>query len=157
MSPEEAKEGRESFVNDLKEGISEARFWSAFVQCLLCKQVTFKDTLATAHTCQMDQTSRQRRRHHPFARAAQRSLSIHARIGYIPGDMPENSGLWSLRSSPAPTEIIGSPANAERLVEETVEHDHNVQSLESEDLGDPALPTMEELFYKDDAASGISF
>lgn len=86
-------------IERFTSGIPESEFWQSFVQCMSCRSVMFCES-GTYHDCTGISLAR-KRRYHPF-RAAVR---VQARLGPIPGDVPEAFTLRSLRESRAPTEV----------------------------------------------------
>ncbi|KAJ3501342.1 hypothetical protein NMY22_g18961 [Coprinellus aureogranulatus] len=104
ISPEEARLSKANLLEDLACGVSEARFWAIFVQCLVCKEVVLRDTMAISHHCN-DRRRAAEGRAHPYLRRG-RPTAFQAHLESIPGDIPEDFQLFSLcPSSPAPTEV----------------------------------------------------
>ncbi|KAJ3540837.1 hypothetical protein NMY22_g4128 [Coprinellus aureogranulatus] len=120
ITPEEAQIPKADLIRDLSCGISESRFWSIFVQCLLCKEVIFRDTMAVSHHCDF-QKKYPEGRPQPYHRR-RRPSALQAYLESIPCDMPQDSQFCSLyHSSPTPTEVAQDaayPVWNEELAEE---------------------------------------
>lgn len=90
-------------MRDLAKGLPEESFWATFVQCLLCKDVIFRETFAANHTCDIDEP--QARRYHPYAPAAtmaSSSRSTRARVSAT--RRLQRTYAFRISPSPVPTE-----------------------------------------------------
>lgn len=107
MTPREAIKPKKALMWELSRGIPEARFWETFVQCLACKDVVFRDTMAANHNCRDSPSKDNNRRHHPYSRAYKLTSTLQPVLTMVPADVPEASlTRCPLRArSPVPTEI----------------------------------------------------
>ncbi|KAJ3521852.1 hypothetical protein NMY22_g12142 [Coprinellus aureogranulatus] len=110
MSPFEAQKGREDLIHNLSEGITEARFWATFVQCLVCRKVLFRETFSVFHTGCIENRGDDGSIHNQRSRGPamhwQTTIPFPALIASA-GDVAEELPLRSLYSdSPTPTEIL---------------------------------------------------
>ncbi|KAJ3518405.1 hypothetical protein NMY22_g13697 [Coprinellus aureogranulatus] len=69
VDPIGGRRKQEAIMKQLTTGMSEDRFWETFVQCLVCKDVTFRVAMASGnHTCRVARASR-RQHWHPYNRS----------------------------------------------------------------------------------------
>ncbi|KAF6747782.1 hypothetical protein DFP72DRAFT_853988 [Ephemerocybe angulata] len=90
---------RAGALKELVLGVKEERFWALFVQCALCKTVTFRTLAAPS-------TPHRRRRHNPYdmreRRLSQRTAPATPQFLELVADSPESPGPSTyLRSPPS--------------------------------------------------------
>ncbi|KAF6760738.1 hypothetical protein DFP72DRAFT_843027 [Ephemerocybe angulata] len=98
QDPVEPMLQRASMLKELVLGVQEDRFWTLFVQCTLCKQVTFRQHFAVNHQCPKISTpNTTSRRYHPYNTPKRRqpdSMPATPRFTEILADSPESPGAY---------------------------------------------------------------
>ncbi|KAJ3540108.1 hypothetical protein NMY22_g4446 [Coprinellus aureogranulatus] len=103
VDPRETKMIRNKLISDLMVGVSEARFWAIFVQCLQCRNVMFREHFAANHKCSEVTQSKERKdtRYHPYRRGGVRyrttRIRAQASLETLFGDEPEPTSPVSLQ------------------------------------------------------------
>lgn len=133
---------KKAFLCDLSRGIPESRFWAAFVQCIVCKDVVFRDTVSITHKCRDDKGSGGR--YHPYSRSLKRTVSVKLETAH--GDTPISFRLRSMRpSSPVPTELNDHDADNEAASEESEVEDGDSESSPPRLSSDFEFPSIAEI------------
>ena len=129
--------------------MNEDRFWSLFVQCLVCKAVGLRQGMSSSHNCSIADAGN--RRCHPYGGSPR---GLRARLGTILGDAPQSSQLHYVRSSPTPTEIVPETEDeSEEVLKDGFPDDGDLSQSDTSDSdslfsdgppldSDPELPTV---------------
>ncbi|TEB33307.1 hypothetical protein FA13DRAFT_1708645 [Coprinellus micaceus] len=149
------KEVKQTVVRSLAKGISEEQFWATFVQCLVCKDVIFRETFGANHVCGIDVPGPQRHRHNPYATPVKNTSTTRSRV-VASRRLQRTYALASISSPAHPETTRGAarngPARHNSSNSNDTAGDTDTDPVSDSDelpqilTSDPDLPTLPQLF-----------